>query len=625
MILSLSRHEAQRVLNRCPMSSRQKKERPAPSKSKPAGTPPKKGEKKVDVNELRKQLQQLRAENQSLKSSSRQVTRERVPRSKPPPPPLISPPSPPARGLTIGPLQQHLPGFDPVRAYQGLRAADRFLREIPVVGDAYAAGKDALSTKLTDYISGAMSLGKDSNGTENLATFAKHGAVTTSFMNISQTKAAAHGDFPEGGLRIQGELLNSSDDRILVGTNAFITNGAWGNGGTGAPASAGDLQVVGVSPTGYDSNAKALRTNMFGGSGNTISVIADKHRMFRFRKLGLIWEGESATTTTGSVQFSYDADINSLQSNLTAGATSQAAASTRIATRIPAWTPRRVIWLINDMKTSISDRLHSCTQAGTGIGVATLANADAEMYFQGGIAAIHDIGQGVTPNILARYRWIFVLDLYGLSPTTADSSITFGKIPPTITDPREVLALGRAYEIVAQRRLQEAIDEAKRESDEIMAEMRREFDLLTPAFDDEKFGKLLPVPLSRSSKSDMKYVSVSPPDTPKAPPPVDEVNLTDSGQGAKQLQVLVPALSVADEKKRTQLCSFEQEIAELRRRHGQVVKQQSDRREITSSTSAVYVPRVGELSDDDLEKQRVSLSEELRIARDELREFRRNR
>lgn len=236
-------------------------------------------------------------------------------------------------------------------------------------------------------------------------------------------KAPAHDDFPEGGLRISGELPNVGSDSLGVSTTAFATSGAWR---PGAPGALGDFSYVAVSPTAYDNNAKSgvgLFSNTNGG--NMIANTSQYFRYYRFRRLHLVYEGTVPTTQAGSIQFAYDRDVNALESNIQNGVTSQVSAATNVVDRFPFWTASAEVKMIEDMQASRSDKLFRTTTAGTAIVTAgSNNNADIELYFQGGISAIHDVAQTASVQILGRYRWRFVLDLYGLCPTTADNNIT---------------------------------------------------------------------------------------------------------------------------------------------------------------------------------------------------------
>jgi len=243
------------------------------------------------------------------------------------------------------------------------------------------------------------------------------------FMHTNFGAAAAHDDFPEGGLRLAGEMPNVKDDSLgLSNTNgghtgAFCPNLAVTN-------TSYSTSVIGISPTsvisGTSANTNVLSIFSDTGASN-VSSIAQYFRYFRFRRLWLKYEGEAPTSQAGTVQFSYDRDIASLLDNV--GSTgSQISAATGVVDRFPWWTPSAVVKLVEDMQCNRADKLWQLTTAGTPVAMGN-SNADLEMYFQGGIAAKTDVAETATKQVLGRYRWMFVLDLYGFCPTTADSII----------------------------------------------------------------------------------------------------------------------------------------------------------------------------------------------------------
>jgi len=249
-------------------------------------------------------------------------------------------------------------------------------------------------------------------------------AHSTNFMSQKFGSAARHDDYPEGGLRIVGEVPNNYDDSLgLIASGTATTTGCFGSSSNNV----NDLgQFYGVSPTAYiNSTRSGPGATMFGQSGNCIGSMAQFFRAFRFRRLWLRYEGEAPTSTIGSLQVSYDRDTNSgLNVALASATTSQIKAASGVVSRFPWWEPRADVKLIDDMKSSGGDRLWEITQTNTAV-ATSVANADMEMLFQGVVLAITDTAQTASVQNLGRYRWVFVLDLYGFNSYAADGSINY--------------------------------------------------------------------------------------------------------------------------------------------------------------------------------------------------------
>jgi len=253
-------------------------------------------------------------------------------------------------------------------------------------------------------------------------------AVSRNFMSTKFGTAAHHDDFPEGGLRLTGQLPNVNDDALgLVATGTAASNGGVFSPVYNTGETNGSSAIIGVSPTAFVTNAtfNTDGAGIFTNNSNIgpIGSIAQYFRYFRFRKLALVYEGEVATSQSGTVQFSYDRDLPSHVNAMGSAPTTQIKAATAIVERFPWWTASRVVPLINDMQANRSDRLWVTTAAGAGI-ATTKTNADLELFFQGSISGVTDVPATASQQILGRYRWEFVLDLYGFSPQSADSAIT---------------------------------------------------------------------------------------------------------------------------------------------------------------------------------------------------------
>jgi hypothetical protein len=266
-------------------------------------------------------------------------------------------------------------------------------------------------------------------------------AHSTNFMSQRFSSAARHDDYPEGGLRIVGEMPNNADDSLgLMASTTAVTTGSFSS----ASNTATDLGIfLPVSPTAYINSARSFNgRNLFGNSSNCVASMAQYFRAYRFRRLWLRYEGEAPTATTGSLQISYDRDTNSgMNVALTSATPTQIAAASGVVSRFPWWTPRCDVKLIDDMKCSGGDRLWECT--ATAAAVATsVANADMELLFQGVVLAVTDTAQTTSVQNLGRFRWVFVLDLYGFNAYPADGSINWAErrkaaVPKTLSQSQD--------------------------------------------------------------------------------------------------------------------------------------------------------------------------------------------
>jgi len=250
-------------------------------------------------------------------------------------------------------------------------------------------------------------------------------AMSRNFMSQKFGSAAHHDDYPEGGLRIVGEIPNNADDSLgLIASGTGATQGSFSS----ASNSASDLGLfMATSPTCFINSVRSGNTSggIFGTNANCVSSMAQYFRAFRFRRLWMRYEGEAPTSTIGSLQVSYDRDTNSgLNVALGSATPAQIKAASGVVTRFPWWTPRCDIKLIDDMKSSGGDRLWECTQNATAV-ATSVANADLELLFQGAVLAITDTVQTASVQNLGRFRWVFVLDLYGFNAYPADGSINF--------------------------------------------------------------------------------------------------------------------------------------------------------------------------------------------------------
>lgn len=510
-------------------------------------------------------------------------------------------------------------------------AYDRYVQDIPVVGSVYSAGKEYLGKRAKEFVSGI--LGARVNDRRSIVDMlpATFGVETDQFMKLKQGRAARHEQFPEGGIRLHGEMLHNVNDALgLVASTTRLTAGAWSTSDT--TAASNENQFVAISPCAYNTTASGTANNMFGNSSNVVSQISSFHRAFRFRELSLIFEGELGSNSTGSIQFAYDKDPNSMYNRVGAGA-SQASTATSISTRIPVWTPRKEIVFIKEQKSTISDVLFGCTAANTGVAFGNTA-ADMKMYFQGAIACLTDVAQTTSVQTFARYRWRFVIDLYGLQPTAADSTIAFGLIDGRMS-PELRLAWSRAYEAYYAKKQAEIEDELKKQFAEVEASMEDSLAELIKARDDPLTQLVVPN-TGISYASEAKYSSSVPQavslgitgfsgdSNESVKLGSEEVKLTGITPSLVIPATVKPVVLTPSPKSQPTLRELEDEISSLRRTYAGILDDQKSRAESRAKDPSFKVA-YDAMTDAELEAQRKYVASELEITRDELREFRKRK
>jgi len=255
-------------------------------------------------------------------------------------------------------------------------------------------------------------------GQQLMQTAKAYGVLDTRLTQALKFGAAApNNEFPEGGCRLAGDLPNALDDTIgIYGGSGYTAAVA------AVPGTAGGQIGWLVSPTATSATAGwgAGGNSLFGASASTVSLIAQFFRRFRFRKLTLIYEGTAATATAGSVQVCYDHDAAAPLNRLSRVST-QTGAATSIGARIPFWTPRAEIPLIDEKQSSLADKTWLST--GAGVALSGTGNGALREVFQGAIAATNDqpIASG---GVVGRFRWRFVLGLYGFSNYVSDGALS---------------------------------------------------------------------------------------------------------------------------------------------------------------------------------------------------------
>jgi hypothetical protein len=89
------------------------------------------------------------------------------------------------------------------------------------------------------------------------------------------------------------------------------------------------------------------------------------------------------------------------------------------AKRFPIWVPQIRVPIIEEMRHDRSDKLF---RVSNGTIATTVGSADIDQTFQGLlVAALSGTVAGGSETVCGRFDWDFVLDLYGLHPTTAST------------------------------------------------------------------------------------------------------------------------------------------------------------------------------------------------------------
>lgn len=212
--------------------------------------------------------------------------------------------------------------------------------------------------------------------------------------------AALHDDFPEGGLRISGRIVNTFSDTAIAP--------ATGSGVFGATT--GGLCFGAVSPSSWLTSTYAFPSAIGGTTVGFLYAGSRYFRRFRFRKLRLIYEGACSTTTAGSIQLAYDPDAEAVYGASFSGGPTQATMATSRSIRFPVWTPQAALDLVDEKKNDGADKLYQIESGA--LAASTATSADSLTLFQGAYSGITDVSG---PLLLGHFAWEFVLDLYGFS------------------------------------------------------------------------------------------------------------------------------------------------------------------------------------------------------------------
>jgi hypothetical protein len=225
--------------------------------------------------------------------------------------------------------------------------------------------------------------------------------------------AAAKNDlFSEGGLRISGRLVPSPSNADVIQTSATAGNTGVFEGLGWCP----------VSLNNISGSAQSSSNNLFGGSGGVtlsamLPAITAWFRRWRLRKLVFHYEAGCPTSTTGTVQFSYDPDQAAVYNQVAAN-TAQNKIATARSVRTAVWQSADLV-CIDERKSSPGDTL---LFNSFGTLAVTFANADFYTLTAGAIVGLTDANNTGTSTYYGRYSVSFILDLYGMTNYYVDGA-----------------------------------------------------------------------------------------------------------------------------------------------------------------------------------------------------------
>jgi hypothetical protein len=253
--------------------------------------------------------------------------------------------------------------------------------------------------------------------TTTISRPANIGAITTLGSGFRLGAAAAHEDFPHGGIRLGGVFgpySNSSAanqlDMLRNSVTAAVTLAI-----PNRSSVTSSYNHFAISPTALSNATYAPVWNMFGYDANginAVSAISQYFTKFRFRRLAIRYNGTASTNTSDQLSISYTPDI--IQAQSLSGFATFADASYEQNARFPVWTPEICVDLIKPERPSKDDELHYCTAAGDTVSSASVGyEATAHQYFQGAACILINPSVGTTSSPKGTFQWEFELDLYG--------------------------------------------------------------------------------------------------------------------------------------------------------------------------------------------------------------------
>jgi hypothetical protein len=226
------------------------------------------------------------------------------------------------------------------------------------------------------------------------------------FLGMRFGSAAAHEDYPEGGLRVSGCL--DGHDLIITTTYSGVVE-------TSAHAS------MLITPNrAYASGLTTANALFYGGGG--LDYLSGYFRQFRFRSLELEYTsrtgiGANTDIAASQIQLSCEKDPYTASIIDYSGAYNFHTAVTNNTVRFPAWTPNYSFVAIKPERESRDDQLYF--SSGLGANVQTTTAGDIRLAAQGAILAVRDTNAALSGSQVLGHTMVhFVIDLYGWAPGT---------------------------------------------------------------------------------------------------------------------------------------------------------------------------------------------------------------
>jgi len=240
--------------------------------------------------------------------------------------------------------------------------------------------------------------------TRSVSAPAISGVVRSGYFGWKFGTAPSHDEFPEGGLRIIGQLPGSPSTTVL--------NGDYSTSGFGLFSSAG-YNYASVSPcaTSISNYTVALFSVT-----SPLAAIAQFFRRFRFRKLEAEYNGQLNTASVENriLQLSYERDSAQMQTGVSPSAATQDLLVNSSSVRFNSWQPNVIIPLIRLPQHDKADELWFCNRAGD---VSTASVAFDRQNIQGIITSALNNLPTAAETVYGTVLWRFEVDLYGFNNT----------------------------------------------------------------------------------------------------------------------------------------------------------------------------------------------------------------
>jgi len=227
------------------------------------------------------------------------------------------------------------------------------------------------------------------------------GAVRSGFFGWKFGAAPQHDEFPEGGLRIVGQLPGSSAAGNLNGDYSGSGLGLWSTNGS---------NFLAVNPSGASITTYAQPLFQ---TTSPLASISQFFRRYRFRKLAMQFTGQTPTSSVENriLQVAYERDASIMQSG-TGSSLTQGQLVNSSAVRFSSWDPDVRISLISLPKHDRADELWYCSQAGDAM---TASVAFDRQQHQGLVSSALNILPTATETVYGTCLWQFEVDLYGFT------------------------------------------------------------------------------------------------------------------------------------------------------------------------------------------------------------------